>query len=421
MNFRSQSALLCVFVTASMMTSVVGSVGAEPPSWPQFLGPNRNGVSTEVALLDEWPATGPRVLWRAPGGVGMSAVAVSGKHVVTLWNSPDGQVVAALDSEQGTILWKTTIAPNYENGQGDGPRGTPAIAGGHVFAYSGEGTLACLDLESGQPVWSKNIVASVGSRPAEYGMACSPLVAGDLVIVTAGGRGTTVVACDVATGETKWTVGNGSPGYSSPALLDIAGEKQLVALVGSGVIGIRPEDGSHLWAYPFKTPYDCNTATPISVNGNVFISAGENHGCVMLGIEKTAGRFRVTEKWKSVDTKSVMRNEWQTSLFLDGHLYGFDNVGSAGAITHLTCVNADTGERVWRETRFGKGNLVAADGHLWMTTMKGELVLAQATPSGYVELGRKKLFGKTRQTPSIAAGRAFVRDDQEIVCIDIRG
>ncbi len=244
-------------------------------------------------------------------------------------------------------------------------------------------------------------------------------VVGDLVIVTAGGRGTTVVAVDAETGKTRWTVGNGTPGYSSPALLDIAGEKQLIAFTGAGVIGIRPADGILLWAYPFKTAYDCNTATPIAVDGNVFISAGENHGCVMLNIDKNGDDYAVSEAWQSVDVKSVMRNEWQTAALIDGHLYGFDNVGSAGPTTHLTCVNAKTGKTIWRENRFGKGNLVAADGHLWITTMNGELVVAKASTEGYLELGRKKLFGKTRQTPSISDGKAFVRDDQEVICIDI--
>ena len=117
--------------------------------------------------------------------------------------------------------------------------------------------------------------------------------------------------------------------------------------------------------------------------------------------------------------KSVLRNEWQTSALVDGHLYGFDNVGSAGPVTHLTCINAKTGQVVWRENRFGKGNLVAADGILWITTMEGEFVMAKASPEGYQELGRNKLFGKTRQAPSISNGRAFVRDDAEVICIKI--
>ena len=350
----------------------------------------------------------------------MSAIAVSGDLAVTMWNdNAEGQVVVAMSADSGEIQWKTRVAPYYENGQGDGPRGTPTIAGKRIYAYSGEGILTCLAASDGGNVWSRNVVVEVGTKPAEYGMACSPLLVDDLVIVTAGGDAA-VIAMDVATGKTKWKAGSGTPGYSSPALLDVGGEKQVVAFTGAGAIGIRPASGETLWTYPFKTPYDCNTASPISVGGKVFLSAGENHGCVMLDINKNGGQYVVNEAWQSVAVKSVMRNEWQTSIHLDGYLYGFDNVGSAGPTTHLTCIDAATGEVAWQKTRFGKGNLVAADGQLWITTMKGELVVVKATPRSYVELGRKRLFGKTRQTVSIAGGRAFIRDDKEVICLDIR-
>ena len=140
----------------------------------------------------------------------------------------------------------------------------------------------------------------------------------------------------------------------------------------------------------------------------------------MLDVTKRAAGYTVAEAWASVDVKSVMRNEWQTSILLDGYLYGFDNVGSAGPVTHLNCIEAATGKVVWTKTRFGKGNLIAADGKIWITTMKGELVLVDATPQGYSELGRQKLFSKTRQNISIADGFALVRDDLHVICIKVR-
>ena len=175
-----------------------------------------------------------------------------------------------------------------------------------------------------------------------------------------------------------------------------------------------------LWSYPFETPYDCNTATPVVIGNSVFISAGENHGCVLLDIQRQGSSYMVAPKWKSVDSKSVMRNEWQTSIVIDQYLYGFDNVGSAGPVTHFSCLDANTGERAWQETRFGKGNLTYADGKFWITTMQGELVLVKADPDRYQELGRLKLFGKTRQSLSIADGRGYIRDDQKIYCFDLR-
>ena len=152
----------------------------------------------------------------------------------------------------------------------------------------------------------------------------------------------------------------------------------------------------------------------------MFISAGENHGCVLIDVEKSGDQFTAKEHWASVDSKSVMRNEWQTSVLVDGYLYGFDNVGAAGPTTHLTCIEAKTGEKVWSKTRFGKGNLVLADGKLWITTMAGELVLVNVTPSGYEELGRAQLFGSTRQSLSIADGHGYIRDNKEVLCIKLK-
>jgi outer membrane protein assembly factor BamB len=393
---------------------------AQSALWPQFLGPNRNGISPATDVMTQWPAGGPEVLWRAEGGVGMSGISVSDNFAITMWNSSAGQVVVALNPATGKQIWSTPLSRNYENAMGNGPRATPAISGDQVYAFTGDGILACLKLDDGKVVWSENVVAGVGGKAAEYGMACSPLIIGDLVIVTAGGQGSAVVAVDASTGKTRWTAVDGTPGYSSPALLKVAGEDQVVAFTGQGLSGINPGSGAVLWQYPFKTPYDCNTVTPIEVDGKIFIAAGENHGCVMLAVTRNDSGYSVNEVWESTNVKSVMRNEWQTSVLIDGFLYGFDNVGSAGPVTHLTCVNAKTGQTVWRENRFGKGNLVAANGILWITTMKGEFVMVKATASGFEELGRKQIFGKTRQAVSIADGNAYIRDDAQVVCIKIK-
>ena len=163
-----------------------------------------------------------------------------------------------------------------------------------------------------------------------------------------------------------------------------------------------------------------NLSTPLAVDGNVFISSGENHGSALLSLKPTGKTFDAEEAWTSQGASSVLRNEWQTSILLDGHLYGFDNVGSAGPVTHLTCINAATGKRAWQQARFGKGNLIAADGKLFCSTMKGELVVVRATTEKYDELGRAAVIGTTRQAPALANGLLYLRDDKEIVCLDVR-
>ena len=312
------------------------------------------------------------------------------------------------------------VAPEYRNGMGNGPRATPAIAGDQVFVFTGEGILAALNLNDGKPSWSHNVVEDLAGEVAEYGMASSPLVVGKLVVVIAGAPNAAVVAYDTKTGKLAWKAGDGAAGYSSPALLEVGGRKQVVAPTGTDIFGLAADQGTVLWKYPFETNYNCNIATPLSVNGQVFISAGENHGSVLLALKPKADAFDAKEVWSSLGTKSVLRNEWQTSILHEGHLYGFDNVGAAGPVTHLTCINAETGARAWQKLRFGKGNMIAADGKLFATTMNGELVMISLNPASYEELGRSTVLGSTRQAPALANGLLYLRDDKEVVCLDIR-
>ncbi|MDA0282988.1 MAG: PQQ-binding-like beta-propeller repeat protein [Planctomycetota bacterium] len=413
------SSVLCGLAVQATLSGVTPRVSAA--DWPQFLGPDRTGVSNETGLIDEWPADGPKELWRVEGGVGMSGVVVSGDTACTLIQTDGQQRVIALNVETGATKWSTPVATAYANGQGDGPRGTPAIVGGSVFVFTGDGTLARLKLSDGSIEWSHNVLKRHGGRVADYGMACSPLVVGDTVVVTAGATNGTVVACDSRIGEPRWTSGKGeAAGYSSPAVLTISGWTQIVAFKGASVSGIDLKSGDPLWSYPYSTDYDCNIATPVLVDGNVLISAGENHGSTMLKIGSKGDNFKVAKVWESTGGGSVMRTEWQTAIQLGDYLYAFDNVGSAGPVTHLVCIKAATGESVWRETRFGKGNMIAADGKLFASTMKGELVVIQANSDNYRELGRSRAIGRTRQAPSLSNGRLFLRDDNEIVCLDVR-
>jgi outer membrane protein assembly factor BamB len=396
------------------------SDAAADGQWPQFLGPHRNGISSERNLLESWPSGGPKEVWRATGGVGMSGLAISRGRLITLVQTEGQQRLVALEAETGKPLWETSIAPAYSNSMGNGPRATPAISGERVFAFSGEGVLAAVGFSDGRLLWSHNLVEELGGKPADYGMACSPLVDGEQVVVTVGAPGAAVVALDAASGKTVWKAGNDPAGYSSPALRNVGGQRQIVTFTGSSVLGLAPSSGTVLWRYPFVTDFDCNIATPLAIGDDVFVSSGENHGSVLLRLKPSGDAYEASSVWTSQGPRSVLRNEWQTSILLDGHLYGFDNVGSAGPVTHLTCVSAATGQRVWQQLRFGKGNLIAADGKLFISTMNGELVVVRVTPEGYQELGRATVVGPTRQAPALAGGLLYLRDNEEIVCLDVR-
>jgi outer membrane protein assembly factor BamB len=241
-------------------------------------------------------------------------------------------------------------------------------------------------------------------------------VVGSQVVVMSGAPDATVVAYDTKSGKLAWKAGTDPAGYSSPALLKVGGKEQIVVFTGASAIGLAPGTGEQLWRYPYETDFNCNIATPLAVDGRVFISCGENHGCVLLDV---SGKEPAVV-WESQGTKAVFKNEWQTAIQLDGHLFGFDNVGSAGPVTHLACIDALKGTPVWQKLRFGKGNLIAADGKLFLSTMNGELVVLAASSKGYEELGRKTVLGKTRQAPTLANGLLYLRDDKEIVCLDVR-
>lgn len=392
---------------------------ATADDWPQFLGPRRNGISSESGLIDSFPSSGPKELWRVAGGVGMSGIAVVGDTVVTLAQDDNEQFVLAVNAATGDTIWKSPIAAAYRNPMGDGPRAAPSISGGKVFVYSGEGILAALSLKDGRLLWKRHPVVEFGGKPAEYGMACSPLMLDEgLVAVTIGAPDATVAGFNAETGETVWKLSQpgDTAGYSSPALVQVNKGEQLVVYGGKAALGIQPGTGKLLWRYPYETDYDCNIATPLGDGKHVFLSSGESHGSLML---KFSGTGDPAVAWESHGVGSVMRNEWQTSILHDGYLYGFDNVGSAGPVTNFACVKALTGEQVWLERRFGKGNLIAADGKLWMTTMAGELVLVKISPEGFQELSRAEVMQTTRQAPALSSKRLFVRDNAEIICFDV--
>ena len=388
--------------------------------WPGFLGPRRDGISSETGLLKTFPETGPPRVWRVAAGVGMAGLAVNQDRLVTLADTGGKQQVLALHAATGKRLWQTPVAPAYRNGMGNGTRATPTITGDRVLVFTGEGQLAALSLATGTLLWKRDVVGTLGGQVADYGMSSSPLVVGKHVVVTPGAPGATVAAFQLADGQLAWKAGSGPAGYSSPALLDVGGRPQVVVFAGASAWGLDPVKGTRLWQFPFVTDYDCNIATPLAHRGQVFLSSGENHGSVLLALKKNGSGFTPSAVWESLGPTSVMRNEWQTSILWKGHLYGMDNVGGAGPITHLNCVEVATGKRVWQKRRFGKGNLIAAEGRLWISTLKGELVLVAATPEGFTELARASVIGPTRQAPALANGKLYLRDNAEILCLDVK-
>ena len=209
-GIRSMPMLLGIAVL--MQLGIAAAAYSQENNWPQFLGIHRNGISAETGLIEKWPANGPKEKWSAKAGVGMSGMAIDRGSLITMFQSSDEQLVLALNAETGEELWKTPLAPAYENAQGDGPRATPSIDGESVYAYTGEGVLAALNFKTGEMIWSHNVVKELDGKPSDYGMSSSPLIVGDQVIVCAGAPQATVVAFDKKTGEVAWKAGDGPAG-----------------------------------------------------------------------------------------------------------------------------------------------------------------------------------------------------------------
>ncbi|MEC9094570.1 MAG: PQQ-binding-like beta-propeller repeat protein [Planctomycetota bacterium] len=401
------------------------AVTCDGDDWPQFLGPNRNSKSAEAKLLNQWPQDGLDVQWRVKLGEGMSGISIVGTRLVTMYQDDKNQFVACLRTTNGEKLWETPVASRYENSMGHGPRATPTIVDNHVYSYSGDGILTALDLETGNVIWSSDPKQKLKSKPAEYGLSSSPLVLGNEVIIQTqpGDEGYSICAYARDNGKFKWGTLRYPPGYSSPVIFEHKNSPQILLFSGEALVGVEPVTGRAIWEFPFITEYNCNVANPIVIGKDILISSGENQGSVLLSVTaKTANgntNYKVKPVWSSRGRNSLLRSEWQTPIYHDGYLYGFDNVGSAGPVTSLTCLNLETGKQNWLEKRFGKGNLIFADNKLLITTMKGHLILVKANPHKFEELGRQVVIGQTRQPPALSNGRVYLRDNREVVCIDL--
>ncbi|MFO0976636.1 MAG: PQQ-binding-like beta-propeller repeat protein [Planctomycetaceae bacterium] len=421
MRMRSASSLFSLMATVGVLAGVSCGVNSYGDDWPQFLGVHRDGVSKETGLVKKFGAKGPAVLWQTDLGVGMSGISVVGSQVFTLYQDETSQYVVCLGVEDGKITWKTAVGSAYENAMGNGPRATPSVSGDNVYALTGEGILVALKRTDGMKLWEVNVPKSLGGEPSEYGMSGSPLVVEKHVIVHAGTESAAVAAFDAATGKLSWKAGSGKAGYSSPVLAELSGVPQVLAFTATGITSVDPASGTEFWSFPFITDYDCNTANPVTTDdGHVLISAGENHGSVLLNIAKSGNKWTVKDEWTSAGKDSQLRAEWQTPVLHDGYLYGLDNSGSAGPITNLVCIRLSDRKTMWQKSRFGKSNLILADGMLWLTTMNGELVCVEAKSDDFFETGRATVMETTRQAPAISNGRLFVRDDVRIICFDVK-
>jgi outer membrane protein assembly factor BamB len=385
-----------------------------PPTkgdWPQWRGPNRDGISRETGLLANCPKDGPKKLWQTKASVGYSSLSVAGGRVFSLLQDGPEEAVVCWDAETGQEVWRFKYPCEYKDAQGNGPRSTPTVDGDRVYTVGATGILHCLKTGNGDKLWRHDLADEFAAPRLAWGVSFSPLIEGDLVLTNPGGpNDSSIVAFHKITGDEVWKSLNDPAAYSSPIAATIDGRRQVLFFTHDGLVSVAPQDGALLWRFPWDTRFGANVATPIVVSHYVFISSGYDKGCALLDVLASASSWQV----RPVYEHNRMRNHFSTSVYYQEHLYGFDDAT-------LVCMNFRTGKIVWKKKDFKKGSLLVAEGRLIILGESGTLALAEATPDGYRELASFSFSTKKCWTvPVLANGRLYVRDEEKIVCYDVR-
>ena len=381
--------------------------------WTNFRGPRRDGRYEEASISTNWPANGLPVVWKQPVGVGHASFVIADGKAYTIEQRRNQEVVAAYDMNNGHELWTQKWNAEYTDSTGDGPRSTPTWDAGRLYALGATGEFRCLDANSGAVIWGKNILTDNQAKNLPWAMAASPLIVDDKVIVLPGGTaGKSVVAYNKNTGAPVWRVLNDTQAYVSPMLVELAGRRQIIVVSASRVVGLTPENGTLLWEYPWDTANGINVSQPIMVDRNrFFISSGYGKGAALVEVKGSGNSFTASTVWENTN----MKNKFNSSVLYNGYIYGLDE-------GILVCLDVNTGERKWKDGRYGYGQVILAGNHLIVTSDQGDVALVNATPAQYTQVARfTAVQGQTWNYPAIANGRLLVRNSNEMAAYDISG
>jgi len=380
--------------------------GLERAEWPGFRGPERDGVVGSVRIETNWTQSPPVQIWRRPIGPGWSSFAVDGDRFFTQEQRGEDEIVSAYNLKTGEPVWRhRDKARFWESNAGAGPRATPTLSHGRVYTLGGTGILNALDARDGSVVWSRNAAKDTGRTIPDWGIASSPLVVGDVVVVATAGW---LAGYDVVSGKSRWFGPKSGSGYSSPHLATIDGIAQIVLVNGSGVIGVAPSDGAVLWKHEWSG--DSIVQPAVLAGGDLLIGSGSgmagNNGMLRLAITRDAGGWTVKERW----TSNGLKPYFNDFVVHRGHAFGFD-----GSI--LACIDLEDGTRKWKGGRYGHGQLVVLPDQdlLLVLSEEGEVALVRAAPDRFTELARfPAIEGKTWNHPVLVGDTLLVRNDQEM-------
>jgi outer membrane protein assembly factor BamB len=396
-------------VLAFGLSSLAGAA-----DWPQFLGPNRDSGSPEK--VGAWKDV-PKAVWKKPVGEAHSSPVVSDGTVYAFYkpNGRDAEALAAFDAKTGNLKWeKSYDRAKFSTPFGSGPQGTPCVAGGKVFTFGSTGILTGWDAKTGEIAWTVDTLKEFKAKNLFFGMATSPIVEGKNVIVMVGGEGHGIVAFDTATGRPAWQATDDPASYSSPIATGGPAARQLVFLTGANLVGLSTT-GDVAWTFPFKDQLNESSTTPVKTDG------------LVIGSSVTAGSVAVRfvgEKPEAAWRKEGLTCYFSTPVAVGKHLF----MVNGGAFQRnpsivLRCVETATGNTLWERKNIGRFHAAlirTGDDKLLMLDDNGNLTLLQPDTSEYKELARAKVCGQTWAHPALVDGRVYLRDDKELICLELK-
>ena len=386
----------------------VGRASVSGGVWPNWMGPRHDGVSLESGWSTDWPQDGLPVVWSREIGIGFSSLSIAGGHLFSMGHIDGDEFVQCLKSDTGQPVWSFSYrSPLVDNLHDGGPGATPTIDGDFVYTLGRGGQLYCFRAENGQVVWSRMLQDDLDVPLPEWGFTSSPYILDDQLILEAG----RVVSYNKLTGAKNWQTDRHEAGYGSAARLESDGVERLATLDCDGLRIVRAVDGAQVAFHPWESPFLTNSTTPIVQGEQIYVSSGYNVGC---GLFRFSGG-QLTLIYSNRD----MRNHFNNSILLDGHLYGFDGNSNLGRVVQLTCMEWATGDVKWKQRGLGCGSLMVADGKLLLLSEDGDLVVAGASPDGYSELCRSRfLDGRCWTVPLLLDGCVYGRNAAgRLVCL----
>src|SRR5499426_647249 len=391
------------------------AVPSGPSDWPQWRGPERNGVSKDTGLIKQWPSSGPQRAWSISGlGEGYGSLAIKGDRIFVQGTSGSSSVVFCLNRADGKTVWSAALGSKVNEGRGNGPRSTPTVDNDRVYALTENGDLVCLRAPDGSPVWRKNILKEFSGANPGWLISESPLIDGDRVIVTPGGSGAGMVALDKMTGKEIWRAKDLSDeaGYASCIAADVGGVRTIMNFTSRAAVGVRASDGKLMWSESSPANRTANIATPVFADNKVFFSSDYGTGGALLGLNARNGEDKAQELYFTKE----MKNHHGGIVLVNGYLYGFSS-------SILTCLEFATGKKMWANRSVGKGSLTYADGMLYLLSETNVVGLAEANPNAYVEKGRFSIPDQGKNSwahPVVIGGKLYIRNQGTLTAYEVK-